>query len=1568
MDHLNLDWRSIRPLNGGRDKGFEELCAQLARAETSAGARFERKGTPDAGVECYAVLRDRSEWAWQAKYFDSLGDSQWSQLDKSVNAAIEKHPHLVRYYVCTPLDRPDARINGKKSAKDKWDEHVNKWTELAASKGMTVEFVYWGSHELLERLTRREHIGRVRFWFNVQGFDAAWFNARLDEALRTAGPRYTPDVHVDLPIALEFDAFARTERFFEREKARARAIRQKLRNLDYSIKDIADETVGTALVAVSEKVEAVLTSIGSIISQPTGPLPFEALVEQAGAAEGAARALSQLLVEHEDEYEAKAERQDQDTPRRSYRSNPFHDSRIQLARLISELWATRKAFDHADRVAGSAVMLVLGKAGTGKTHLLCDVAQHRIAAGRPTVLLMGQRFVSNDAPWSQALQQMDLAGVSAEEFVGALEAAAQVADARALLIVDALNEGTGRTIWPSNLAAFLAHAERSPWIGVVLAVRSSYEDIVIPQDVRKRVFVIIHEGFSEHEYDATRAFFVYYGLELPSTPLLAPEFRNPLFLKTLCQGLNAKGERRLPRGFQGITAVFDLYLSAINARLSQSLDFDRRTPLVLHALDAVATALLDSGKSWVTLDSAKEIVNAFLPGRGYEQSLYRGMVMEGILVEEASLRPEATEEVVFVAYERFADHLAANILLSRHLNAHDPAAAFVQSGALAFVCDEKTYVSPGLLEALCIQLPERIGQELPSVVPHCVKRWGLGDAFRQSLIWREYSAFSKDTREVLNKLSRSEHDFRDTIDVLLTVATLPEHPLNAHSFDRRLRRDAMPDRDAWWSLYLHHAWGAHDAVDRLVDWASSVDPNTSIDEETVELCAITLSWMFTTSNRFLRDRTTKALVSLLTGRLGAAVRLVERFADVDDPYVTERVYAVAYGLVMRCHDPVAVGVLAQIVYDRIFAAGSPPPHILLRDYARGVVERALYLGSKLDVVPDRIRPPYSSDWPRIPGEEEIKPLMPDWSKGSHDSGEVEWARNRIGSSVMNDDFAHYVIGTNWSSISSSWLSLTLDQPPWKPPPRPEDQMESLIVEFSAHEREAWETFDAADKAHTDSAWRLLYAGWSSSLEKGETSGIDDHSDSEILAQMVEDKASAETPELDEARENAFAALENTLAEERAQRLRQILAAEESYNETRQPPGFDLRQVQRYILWRVFDLGWTTERFGNFDRFSIGYHGRDASKAERIGKKYQWIAYHEIMALLSDRFQHTNESEPEEDDQVYEGPWQDGLRDIDPSCTIRSLRGGTSLDGHTPAWWGPAAYDAWGDATNPRHWVLKHDNLPKIEDLLIISNPADGSRWLNGHGYFNWQMQLPADREIIDAERRELWYNCTGCLVRADDAQSYLKWAEGVDFWGRWMPEAAGSYDMFLGEHVWAPAAHYFQRPYYGDAGWTRPNHECPVKVRAIAFEYRSEASGFDCSVDESFTLRLPNSDLATGLAIQWRGLDAAFVDTLGRVVAEDPTVHTDGPTALLLRNDVLRDFLDSNNLTICWAVIGEKRVLSPGFDSGPYHPTLRMSGAYVLSEGRAIGFVKYMLNEPYSTEQGGGFSGSKVISIARTAL
>ena len=186
----------------------------------------------------------------------------------------------------------------------------------------------------------------------------------------------------------------------------------------------------------------------------------------------------------------------------------------------------------------------------------------------------------------------------------------------------------------------------------------------------------------------------------------------------------------------------------------------------------------------------------------------------------------------------------------------------------------------------------------------------------------------------------------------------------------------------------------------------------------------------------------------------------------------------------------------------------------------------------------------------------------------------------------------------------------------------------------------------------------------------------------------------------------------------------------------------------------------------------------------------------------------------------------------------------------------------------------------------------------------------------------------------------MSWAGGVSFWGRWMPEPPELYKMYLGEYEWAPAARYFAQPYYGECGWHRPGNDCPAEVRVASVAYECEGNGFDCSVDEGFTLQLPASDLIVGLDLRWSGVAADYTDAKGRLTAFDPTAHGKGPASFLIRQGVFEDFLQRQGLTICWAILGEKRVIGPEHQPGT-HFSLEVSGAYALSAEGLTGFLNF---------------------------
>src|SRR5687767_241134 len=55
-------------------------------------------------------------------------------------------------------------------------------------------------------------------------------------------------------------------------------------------------------------------------------------------------------------------------------------------------------------------MLVLGGAGVGKTHGICDSADRRASNGLRSIVLFGERFSGNIDPWEAIRQQLGFDG------------------------------------------------------------------------------------------------------------------------------------------------------------------------------------------------------------------------------------------------------------------------------------------------------------------------------------------------------------------------------------------------------------------------------------------------------------------------------------------------------------------------------------------------------------------------------------------------------------------------------------------------------------------------------------------------------------------------------------------------------------------------------------------------------------------------------------------------------------------------------------------------------------------------------------------------------------------------------------------------------------------------------------------------------------------------------------------------------------------------------------------------------------------------------------------------------
>lgn len=1504
----SLNWGNLRPWNGLQHLAFEEICCQLANCETVPdGSLFIRKGTPDAGVECFWKLPNKKEYCWQAKYFLSSPDSnQWSQIDKSVQKALEKHPNMTKYTVCLPIDRPDGRDGKSKSCLDKWDEHVARWEGWASGECRTVEFAYWGKSEIFQCLSQEEHRGRCLFWFDKDMLSYQKMLNQIDETIANVGPRYTPELNIHLELSEAFDFIARTEKYTFELRKNIGFFHRKLQSL------VTKECPDTLRNNIN-KIRLFSVELIAKLSRLANSAIEIADLEN----------LSQLLntlrdlywdsegIIHEaksEEYVAKTNKKPEDMPH--YYASEKYD------RWLYNIGEVRKAIDNLyvfiesnnAQLAMNPAMLLSGAAGSGKTHLLCDLAKERLTQKLPTVFLLGQNFCEEE-PWGQIIRQLQLNCQTKEELLGILDAAGQAARTRTLILIDAINESACKEMWKNHLAGILEAVKRYPWVGIVLSIRSTYFKYMIPQQLieKRKLIAVPHKGFAGIEYKATREFFRYYNIKQPDVPLLNPEFQNPLFLKLFCCGLNNVGITEVPRGSQNITKVYENFIESVNDKLADEnvLNYDLRDKIVWKAVEGLAGKMAERNDNRIPLAEAKDIVYKILPSNGYHNSLFHHLETEGIITESIIYTKDICEEAVQFSYERFADHLIAKYLLDKHLNVDAPQSSFKKGQPLASLFTQEFYWHyEGLIEAISIQLPERIDKELIELVPKYAKRNSIQQAFLDSLIWRDLKSISKKTKDIINKYI-IQNNYDQLMETFITIATLIDHPFNADALHQYLLKQDLPNRDATWSIFLFYQAGENGAIDRLIDWAWSSGDKSHIDDSSILLAAKTLTWFLTTSQRYLRDRATKAMVNLLTERIELLPILIEDFKNADDPYIHERLYAVAYGCAMRTNDKDKIRDLADYIYENVFKDGTPPVHVLLRDYARGVIELALYYGLKTNACLKKIRPPYKSTWPDdIPSKDELENLYSYDAKKKGVKADKHWRilYHHIANSCFSD-FNRYIIEYGcygWSSRKRGEPKKITN----------EGRYSSFVDFLTSKQKRAWDKL---------CEYRSLSVRIILSI-------IDNEQISEIKPKLDAEK------QLEEA-ENKFI---KTLGKKKTSQYYGLIIP---YINGEIPKNgndrFDKSIAESFIFKRVLDLGWDPKLHAKFDEKRHDM-GRRANKSERISKKYQWIAYHELLALMCDNFEYREDSFSGE--KRFEGPWQSCIRDIDPSFILKRVVRDSWTSDHSSTWWFPLTYESWDYEVDDVTWMQKTEDLPDCKQIIEVRKP-DNSCWLNLAGFYKSLEPIPPEEETYEKARREIWFMVKSYLVKKENSDELFAWAKEQDFFGRWMPESSSNTRIFLGEFYWSPAFKFHEQPYYCHDGWTknvRGKQKLPTEILITNDEYLHESGCYDCSIDNTISIDIPAKEIVNKMELSWNGCEGEWYNKNGDLVAFDPSTRTAGSGALLINKEVFIKSLNEQGHDVLWTILGEKQLIGGRMSGNSWKGRLIINGVARIEEGEIV--------------------------------
>lgn len=1160
------DFSKIHPFAHGQRMSFEELVCQLARHESfpdgSIYKRVEGAGG-DGGVEAYWTKPNGKKTGYQAKYFLRSGDIDWGQIDKSVTQAIAIHPELECYVVALPCDLTD-RTGKKQQGKtgwEHWDARVGKWQKEAASAGIkTIKFQPWTNSELTTRLARKTSEGLLEYFFGDIQLSVEWFGNKIQEAVLALDERFHPEDHVDVRIEQLFFVISRSLLF---RKDLLNAL-QRIKQLSISTKmlsNLEQQPEKETLEKLQESFVFLLKLEDKIRLDPQYDWDTKSWNTLIDSLREANRTLYQWLSKYKNSLKKDAPKKN-DVESIIKNSGELNEALSELTLLIRYINAESKK-----------VVFIRGNAGSGKSHLLAQCAQNAVKQNQPVILLLGQQLNDSDL-WTQIAQRLGIQGRSAEQVLGALDAAGKSAGVRTLLLVDAVNEGAGSKYWRNHIASLIHRLKEFSHVCCIISCRSEYFDLAIPSNISEQYPTFEIRGFEtlEEQQNAAKVYLDRRGIARPSTPWLSPEFINPLFLRSIFISLERDKKSEFPPGLTGTKKILKYYLDSIGHYITtKECSSVSLAPKLGRAVLNIAGKMLESKADYLGLDTCRHLIsNHFqniLPQT--ETDWLSIFLNNGLLRKDPNPLAKDIfddEDVVRFSFQRFQDFLMAEFSLD---GIEKTDGLFDKGGTLDFCIDNGrlAWEWRGLLDGLAIALPEKLGIELVDALPGGFEQWkndwSIPNIFAESVKWRSYSAFSDRTQELLNLY----HKKLDTLDLLLQIAISAEHPWNMRFLHRNLARRKLPDRDAWWTTWVNDQTDdSQSNIAVLIEWCRIGQvPHTNAENQF--LAALTLCWLFTSSNRAIRDKSTKALTNVLLARSDIFPKLLEQFKEVDDLYVLERLLAAAYGACCLDPAPARLKIYSGIIFELFFKDGKPPFGILLRDYAFGVIELATYYSSLPDTVNfENCKPPYKSSKPDLSiSEFELDDVA---NKAGSDEILHSAAKHYMG------DFAKYEIEPR----IGHFLNVSLKE---KIPLSDEQRAQLFEDEVLGDDSQRLERYEILE--------RITNPHW----------------------QAPSTRTAEDQKEVVKAYTHIFLQL---LTKAEVVRFYSD-AAPYLYERKRtyeQEQRFDIPAIQRWIAKRAYDYGWTHERFP-YDSSRGGSYSRDRPSVERIGKKYQWLALDELLS-------------------------------------------------------------------------------------------------------------------------------------------------------------------------------------------------------------------------------------------------------------------------------------------------------------------------------------------------------------------
>jgi hypothetical protein len=979
-----VNWERFTALPGSATTNFENLCRALVRRNYGEYGDFAALAL-QPGVEFHLKIHAKCNlgepgrwYGWQCRWYGipsgrALGSARKTKIELAITKTEKVLPNLTDWVLWTryPLVKGDQE----------WFDTLKAKTQMHLHQ--------WVSSEVEELLCGDTEILRSTYFGDLVVFPAT-LNSLHAASVAPIKHRWLPEVHqiTDcerglLRILGNAESWGELSNVSEKLRDTAGMVLNDSKTLKGTLADRARETAKCGL-AYAVELSATLSSLANgqidllpekLANRPPMPGPHLLSLPRHLRAR---RHVASLTV-----------------------TNTIADIRSASALLDAVVTSLRKK-----------IIAVLAPAGSGKTFLAAQITAE--AGKRPAgVLLHGRDLHSahnlDDLAHKVVVSTTPVA--SMERLLAAIDAAGQRSHCRLPIVIDGLNEAEDPRAWKPLLASLSAVLQRYPFVFFVCTLRTDFSQEAVPQDVE----CITMPGFGEDRYDAILKYFRHYRINFQDAELPIGLLAHPLTLRLFCEVTNPTrehivGVEAMPGS---LSAILERYLEKAGERIEElsphALRYFRQD--VRDALYKIGELLWNEKQR--SLDLAALRVTLGDQQRPWDKSIVRALEQEGILIKVPG-EPSSGPRVAGV-YDQLGGHLVASAILAKYGRigvqnwSQDPAT----SKALADLAPPDRHpLSTDTFQALVGLIPRKLNLQLwPMLGPP------LREAALRGAADLEGSYLDSQTIQELAKLAPAKlSGSRDLFDRLWQTRSAPAHPLKADFLHMVLMGMSMADRDLRWTEWVRH--NRKDLLSDVVRFDKRWREDIGQRPQSERLRARWFMWLLTSTDRELRDSTTKALLSFGFGDPEGLFLLTLESLYINDPYVPERMLAASYGLSMTLDSlndfnrfrNILLPWLARNVFQMMFAEGAPfsTTHTLRRDYAKGIIDLTLHKHHDL-LTPGqkkRISPPFA-------GGIQNWRYRPDYDAGKYREGNdplgMDWENYTMGNLARGRstyDFSH----------------------------------------------------------------------------------------------------------------------------------------------------------------------------------------------------------------------------------------------------------------------------------------------------------------------------------------------------------------------------------------------------------------------------------------------------------------------------------------------------------------------------------------------------------------------------------